>query len=149
MTTTKTLAALAAFALVAAAATSCAVDNVLENIPDPVFRAWCQAQTAWDTDGDGKLSAKEAVAVTGIDVSGSYEVRGGIKSLNGIEYFTGLTVLRCESNQLTALDVSKNTALTGLWCLDNQLSALDVSGCTALSELNCYGNHIKSESYSY
>ena len=145
MRTLKTLAALAAFALVAATATSCAVDNVLENIPDPVFRAYCEAQTAWDTDGDGKLSAKEAAAVTIIDVSDTYEgVNEGIKSLKGIEYFTGLTELNCYGNNLTALDVSRNTALIGLVCSINQLTSLDVSKNTALSELVCEGNQLTS-----
>ncbi|MBQ7009237.1 MAG: leucine-rich repeat domain-containing protein, partial [Ruminococcus sp.] len=43
-------------------------------------------------------------------------------------------------NQLTSLDVSKNTALTYLDCDDNQLTSLDVSKNTALEELYCYNN---------
>ena len=40
---------------------------------------------------------------------------------------TNITELDCNENQLTALDVSKNTALTTLWCGNNQLTVLDVS----------------------
>ena len=43
-----------------------------------------------------------------------------------------VTFLRCTYNQLTALDVSKNTALTNLRCSNNQLTALDVSNNTSL-----------------
>lgn len=35
--------------------------------------------------------------------------------------------LRCGDNQLTSLDVSKNTSLVLLWCSENQLTNLDVS----------------------
>ena len=50
--------------------------------------------------------------------------------------------LYCSNNQLTALDVSKNTALTQLWCSANRLTALDVSKNTALTYLDCYGNQL-------
>ena len=56
-----------------------------------------------------------------------------------------LTVLYCYDNQLTALDVSKNTKLTYLNCESNQLTALDVSQNTALTWLDCSGNQIKGE----
>ena len=53
-----------------------------------------------------------------------------------------VTVLYCNGNQLTDLDVSKNTALTGLGCSDNQLTALDVSQNSALTLLNCSDNQL-------
>ena len=55
---------------------------------------------------------------------------------------TALTMLFCYNNQLTALDVSKNTALIGLDCSKNQLTALDVSGLTSLSNLYCQRNQL-------
>jgi hypothetical protein len=36
--------------------------------------------------------------------------KGQIQSLEGIQFFTALTELNCENNQLTSLDVSQNTA---------------------------------------
>ena len=58
---------------------------------------------------------------------------------------TALTDLGCEYNQLTALDVSKNTALTKLSCSGNQLTALDVSQNTALTDfLICFDNQLKA-----
>ena len=55
---------------------------------------------------------------------------------------TALENLSCTDNQLTTLDVSKNTALTGLYCYNNPLTALDVSKNTALTVLDCYNNQL-------
>ena len=43
-------------------------------------------------------------------------------------------------NQLTSLDLSKNTALTDLDCHYNKLTSLDVSKNSALAWLSCDGN---------
>ena len=83
---------------------------------------------------------EKIAAITRLDVSGTYENRGTLTSLQGIGYFESLTDLRCDYNQLTALDVSQNTALTDLSCSSNQLTALDVSRNTALTYLDCYNN---------
>ena len=53
-----------------------------------------------------------------------------------------VTVLYCSYNQLTALDVSKNTELKGLFCYNNQLTTLDVSKNTALTTLSCSNNQL-------
>jgi|GEM_PF-1708405 len=66
----------------------------------------------------------------------------GIKTLKGIEYFTGLKKLFCSKNQLTSLDLSKNTALNSLYCSDNQLTSLNIAGCKALTGLYCYNNKL-------
>ena len=68
----------------------------------------------------------------------------GIKSMQGIEFFTTVTSLSCNGNQLTSLDVSKNTALTWLSCNGNQLASLDVSKNTALTWLSCHENQLAS-----
>ena len=65
-----------------------------------------------------------------------------LTSLRGIEYFEALTKLECGFNQLTTLDVSKNTALTVLYCNSNELTTLDVSKNTALTFLSCYYNQL-------
>ena len=54
-----------------------------------------------------------------------------------------VTYLSCSDNQLTALDVSQNTALTMLDCSENQLTTLDVSQNTALRGFDCFNNQIK------
>ena len=112
--------------------TTLTIDNT--NFPDANFRNWVRTV---DSDGDNKLSDDEIATVTSIDLS--YK---GIKTLQGIEYFGALTKLSCNGNNLTALDVSKNTALTELNCLSNQLTSLDVSGCSALTKLDCCWNKL-------
>ena len=107
-----------------------------QNFPDTNFRNWVKAQSY---GSDGILTKAEIAAVTGIDVSDK-----SISSLKGIEYFTALTELKCFFNQLTELDVSKNTALEYLYCYDNQLKSLDVSKNTALIWLYCSANQLTS-----
>lgn len=55
-----------------------------------------------------------------------------------------MTGLSCDRNQLTSLDVSRNTALTRLSCYGNQLTFLDMSKNTALTALDCSENQLTS-----
>ena len=55
---------------------------------------------------------------------------------------SALTRLGCDNNQLTKLDVSKNIALTGLGCDNNRLTVLDVSKNIVLTILNCSDNQL-------
>ena len=102
------------------------------NFPDANFRTYV---STFDTDNDDRLTPEELAAVKSMRLIGK-----SIGDLTGIEHFTALTHLRCQKNQLTSLDVSKNTALEELDCGDNQLASLDVSANTALKELYCSGN---------
>ena len=111
-----------------------AIDNT--NFPDANFRTIVEY---YDTNKDSSLSDTEIAAVEEIDC---YDK--GISNLKGIEYFTALRSLNCGCNQLTSLDVSKNTALTDLDCRSNQLTALDVSKNTALTYLDCGNNQLTS-----
>ncbi len=146
-----------------------------------------------DTDGDGKLSSAEAAKVEELSlriyvqndrfsedlslIIPQHSVYPyfhpkqlkektdslTVKSLKGIEYFTGLVELYCADNDLTELDlsqninletlicynnnisklnVSKNTKLKELECSYNNLSELDVSSCSELNKLGCYSNHL-------
>ena len=95
-----------------------------------------------DAENITSADMEKIAAITELDVSGTYENRGTLTSLQGIEYFESLTELVCYYNQLTSLDVSANMALTELECYDNQLTSLDVSGCTALTMLVCFSNQL-------
>ena len=112
------------------------------NFPDANFRA-ALASILGISEGDEITEAKIA-ATTSLYVSKSYKTpdEAKIADLTGIEHFTALKVLECDNNQLTSLDVSKNTALTGLVCSHNQLTSLDVSKNTALIELWCDNNQL-------
>ena len=106
------------------------------NFPDAAFRAYV---ATFDTDNDDRLSPAELAAAESMSLIGK-----SIGDLTGIEHFTALTHLRCQKNQLTSLDVSKNTALEELDCGDNQLTSLDVSANTALKDLDCRWNQLTS-----
>lgn len=105
--------------------------------PDDNFRNYLLEQ---DYGKDGVLTEAEIRNITVMDVS-----EKDIKSLKGIEYFTALDSLDCSVNELTTLDVSKNTALKKLNCGFNELTALDVSKNTALNVLTCCGNQISGQ----
>jgi len=108
------------------------------NFPDENFRNYV-AGTSIDKNADGYLSDEEIAAVTKLYVS-----EKNIASLKGIEFFTALTLLYCYNNQLTSLDVSKNTVLETLFCSRNHLTSLDVSKNTALTLLSCSSNQLAS-----
>ncbi|WP_246860201.1 leucine-rich repeat domain-containing protein [Flavobacterium sp. KBS0721] len=63
-----------------------------------------------------------------------------ISDLTGIQDFTNLQVLYCNSNQITNLDLSKNTKLTNLIANSNKLTNLSLAKNTALIELNVDSN---------
>ena len=67
-----------------------------------------------------------------------------INNLTGIENFTSLETLICNSNNLTTLDVSANTNLKALLCGLNQLTNLDIRSNGALEVLDCSSNQITS-----
>ncbi|MCM1083092.1 MAG: leucine-rich repeat domain-containing protein [Clostridium sp.] len=112
--------------------TEVAIDET--NFPDSNFRSYVKQ---FDTDGNESFSSEELLAVKDMVVSGEK-----IENLKGVEYFTALSSLDCQANQLTSLDVSNCTALCDLNCNNNQLTSLDVSRCTALEGLQCMGNQL-------
>lgn len=107
------------------------------HFPDDHFIAYVELRC--DKDGDGTLSQAELDGVTEL-----YVAYANIKDLTGIELFPNLDKLDCKYNNLTRLDVSKNTKLTKLYCESNQLTGLDLSKNTALTELNCQDNQLTS-----
>ncbi len=106
-------------------------------VPDDNFERALQRQ-GYDTgELDDYVLSENIKEVTSLNVW-----RDSIKDLTGIEGFVALTELSCYDNQLSHLDVSKNTALTRLNCSSNQLTSLDVSKNTALTRLECSSNQL-------
>ena len=106
--------------------------------PDDNFRnyliEYCYGK---DFEGLGYITTGDVQHITDLEVS-----RKGIGSLKGIEYFTELRGLWCNYNQLTALDLSNNTALYRLECFENQLATLNVTNCPELTKLSCSINQL-------
>ncbi|MEG2366271.1 MAG: leucine-rich repeat domain-containing protein, partial [Alistipes sp.] len=116
------------------------------HFPDPKFRAELVAtynlkltSDQTDIDVNNEENKKLFANTTKLEVQ-----QKEITTLQGIEYFTALTYLDCDYNQLTSLDVSKNTMLIKLYCSENQLTSLDVSKNTALIKLYCSENQLTS-----
>ena len=104
------------------------------NFPDSNFRSYILGQSY---GSDGALTPKELANVKTIDVA-----QRNISTLKGIEFFTSLVNLYCNNNQLTSLDVSKNTLLSVLYCYSNGLTALDLTNNTKLTKLQCHKNQL-------
>ena len=105
------------------------------NFPDAKFRSFVKENL--DKNKDDILDAMEIAAVKMIEAN-----KMGIKSLEGVGFFTALETLKCWDNELTGLDLSKNTKLTSLSCSENELTALDVSKNTELTRLYCRSNRL-------
>ncbi len=113
------------------------------NIPDPTFKSFLvNPQQNIDTNHDGQIQLSEAQATDYILLNSNVSDIHTVSSLEGIQYFTNLTILVCYSNLLTSLDVSALTHLKFLDCSDNQLTSLNVSGLTELEMLNCMQNQL-------
>ena len=112
------------------------LDIVEANFPDENFRSWLLAQ---DYGSDGVLTDEEIENIKSMDVGNK-----NIQSLKGIEFFTALTKLECDNNQLTFLDMSQNLSLDTLACYNNQLSMLNVTQNEVLKVLSCYNNQLSA-----
>jgi len=99
------------------------------NFPDEMFRYYLIM--SFDTNSDNVLTDAEIAGVTEISPEAI-----DVKTLEGIDFFTALEYLSCAGNQLTSLDVSKNTALKNLYCNRNQLTSLDLSNNPKLNNSN-------------
>jgi len=94
------------------------------NIPDANFKAYLVGNSAINTNGDAEIQVSEAAIFGGgINCSNS-----GIFDLTGIDAFTNLDSLLCDSNSLTYLDITSNGMLRVLSCSHNALTSLDVTG---------------------
>ncbi|MBP5655079.1 MAG: S-layer homology domain-containing protein [Clostridiales bacterium] len=155
------MAATVAAGLIGAAASSVSAAGEVKidktNFPDEVFRKYVSENI--DKDKNGSLSEEEISRVDSIQIrtdikkndDGSMKLddKGKVifdgktvKSLKGVEFFTNLNRLDCAYNEITELDVSKNTYLTSLNCAINKLKSLDVSKNTGLEDLECMTNEI-------
>ena len=146
-----------------------------EIFPDANFREYVTDTVLADsTDSKADDAALTAEQLDRISTYSWVNVSSReIKSLDGIEWFTGLKELDCYNNQLTSLDVSNNPLLGYLHCgsnhlttlnvnsnpllksldcgnsdndgwSDNQITSLDVSNNPALESLDCYNNQLTS-----
>ena len=106
---------------------------------DPVFRAFVYeavnkqpGEPIYDTDAAQVKSLCLGQYHTDPDVA--------LRSLAGLEYFTGLETLDVSYCNLTALDVRALKHLKGLYCGVNRLKTLDLRGLDELEVVQCGEN---------
>lgn len=110
-------------------------------IPDPNFEQ-ALLDLGFDTDGviNQHILRSDAEAVTGrLELSGRE-----INDLAGIEAFVNITELQAGENNLTSVDISKNTELVKLWFYYNDLTELDLSNNPKLERVSLGGNQLTS-----
>lgn len=111
------------------------IDRTLIYFEDSKFKEYLL--TNFDLNGDGSINvSNESFAIKDIDCSNK-----GINSIDEIKWFSNLSTLTCNDNNLTTLNV-KCTGLNKLICNNNQLISLDVSWCKNLDYLNCSFNQL-------
>ena len=103
--------------------------DVLTRVEDENLKKFLKEN--FDTNGDGKISKDEALAVTDIVYSGT-----NLISAAGIEYFENVEILDLNSNSmLTSLNASELT----------KLRVLNLNGCSNISEINLEGSNALEE----
>ena len=119
------------------------------NIPDVAFKAkLLQADNGnsiafaggsmvkIDTNLDGNIQESEALLIDSLNVSFA-----NISDLMGIQSFSNLKKLQCQSNSLSGnLDLNALNQLSDLNFASNQISGLNVSTATNLKKLQAYSN---------
>lgn len=131
------------------------VSAQIVNIPDANFKAkLISASTsssvviardvnnnpmAIDTNLNGEIEEIEALAVYGLFIPNS-----NISDLTGIQYFTNLKNLFCNSNPITTLDLTGIVNLETLSAYDCMLTNLNVNSCINLGTLTVYKNNLET-----
>ena len=127
------------------------LDSLCEHvpIPDTAF-LYALIEEGVDTNEDSLISYSEAESVTSLNVEEGFSEL--ISDLTGIEAFKNLDSLNCSRNRIRSLDVTSCTKLKYLKCGDtygyfgpqNQITNLDLTKNSELSHLDCSGNLIDS-----
>lgn len=107
--------------------------------PDATFREWLAKNKFADIGEGGILTPELLNQVTIISVP-----KENIGSVEGIQYFPNLNTLNVAENQLTTLDISRNTKLTWVWCNANPITSLTIGTQPSLSYLDCSRTNITS-----
>ncbi|MBQ9555883.1 MAG: leucine-rich repeat domain-containing protein [Muribaculaceae bacterium] len=103
------------------------------NFPDANFRSYLLSEYPSGTITTAQLNARTTLEVNNKSIS----------NMKGVEYFTELTRLSCYSNNLTTIDVSKNTKLLYLNVYRNQLTSITgLDNCTVLEQLYLHYNKL-------
>lgn len=107
---------------------------------DTNFKAVLINDNAINTNNDGEITESEALNFTGIIAAQN----SNISNVEGIEFFTNVTRIALFNNNLSTIDVSKNTKVTQLLLSLNNLTSIDISNLTILTDFKCHTNKLTS-----
>ncbi len=105
-------------------------------VPDDNFEQ-ALIDLGYDTVLDDYVTTANINTVEALDVSSK-----SISDLTGIEDFIALKDLKCESNNLTNLNITQNTLLTHVHAYGNSLGSIDLTQNIALKELFLSDNQL-------
>ncbi|MFH7000330.1 leucine-rich repeat domain-containing protein [Flavobacterium sp. FlaQc-57] len=108
-------------------------------IPDINFEKALISLGYDDKTPDGKILTSKINKITYLDIS--YKL---IDNLTGIEDFTLLRHLYCNSNKLANLNISKNSFITNLNCSNNKINSLDITQNINLQVIDFSFNQISN-----
>ena len=111
-------------------------------ITDPAFYD-CVVSKLGSAAASGPTD-EQLASITSLSCSGLFNKTDKIENTTGLEKMAALTSLSLGYNNLSAIDVSNNTALEDLVLYSNNLSAIDVSNNTALTSLNLSTNNLSA-----
>ncbi|TCI84734.1 T9SS type A sorting domain-containing protein [Tenacibaculum sp. M341] len=112
------------------------------NIPDANFKnALLNYSPTFDTSGDGEIQVSEAEsALNALRLNNK-----NISDLTGIEYFVNIRELSCEENNITSLNLEKNTKLVKLFCGNNSnLTTINITNCPQLEDISAGNTSLNS-----
>ena len=116
---------------------------IYTQIPDANFEAELNTLGYDDIANDGKVPTALIEVVTELIINNK-----NISDLTGIEDFSSLVTLECESNNLTSIDISNNVLLETLKALDNQITSINTSLNINLKVIDVGNNPISSLDFS-
>ena len=107
---------------------------------DAIFKQALIDNSAINTNNDEEISYQEAeLATERLSLENL-----GIEDLTGIEAFINIKTLSAFNNQLTQVDLSKNTKLKQILLENNKLVALDISMLPEVDDLKVHTNNLNS-----
>lgn len=104
-------------------------------------------QITIDANLNGEIEQSEALLVYELNIWNNgfgSPMNAPFQSLDGIQYFLNLKVLKCGNHALTSLDVSALTNLVYLDCRANSIQSLNVSGLSNLEYIDFEFNQLAS-----
>lgn len=119
--------------------------DCIVTIPDANFKNYLLGNTDINTNEDNEIQCVEAEDYSGNIICPNLN----IQDLTGLEAFMNISALDCNSNQLTTLDVSKNTNLLTIICHNNKLNTLNLDNNPGLIGVDCSHNLIGSLDLSH